>query len=63
MQAMKLSDVKRGEFILRTPDAKKVYSKGDYDSSYKKYRINDTEDISRDVLLRGSATVYVEFTY
>jgi len=63
MQAKKLKDVKRGEFIKRTPDTGKVYTKGEYDRGFKKYRCDDHDDISRDILLNGNTTVYVGFTY
>tara|TARA_R100000951_G_scaffold23673_2_gene19911 strand:- start:2687 stop:2878 length:192 start_codon:yes stop_codon:yes gene_type:complete len=63
MKAIKLKDVKRGEFIKRKPDANKVFTKGEYDREFKKYRCDDQDDISRDSLLGGSTTVYVGFTY
>lgn len=63
MEARKLRDVKRGEFIKRKPNANKVFTKGEYDREFKKYRCNDQDDISRDILLRGSTIVYVGFTY
>ena len=63
MEAKTLRDVKRGEFFMRTPDAKKVFTKGEYDREVKKYRCDDQDDISRDILLNGSATVFVNFTY
>ena len=63
MKAMKLKDVKRGEYIKRKPDTNKVFTKGEYDREFKKYRCDDQDDISRDILLRGNTTVYVGFTY
>lgn len=63
MQAMKLKDVKRGEFIKRKPDANKTFTKGEYDREFKKYRCDDQDDISRDILLGGNTIVYVGFTY
>lgn len=63
MKAIKLKDVKRGDYIKRKPDANKVFTKGEYDREFKKYRCDDQDDISRDILLRGNTTVYVGFTY
>ena len=63
MYAIKLKDVKSGEFIMRKPDAKKVYTKGDYDKTYKKYSCEDWEDISRNLLLKGETIVYTGFEF
>ena len=58
-QILKVRDVKKGELIQLKPDAKKLYVKGDYDRTFKKYRIDDWDDISRDRLVDGSRLVYV----
>lgn len=63
MQAIKLRDVKKGEFLKRKPDANKVYARGDYDQSFKKYRIDDWDDISRDMLVKGDTIVYIDFEF
>ena len=58
-----LRDVPLGEFILRSPLAKKVYTRGVYDKGAKKYACADESDCSRDILLDGDAIVYVDFSY
>ena len=59
----KLSDLKRGEAFKRKADARKVYRKGDYDRSERKYACDDEDDISRTIYLKGDALVYVGFDY
>jgi hypothetical protein len=59
----KLSDLKKGEYIKRKADARKVYRKGDYIRSEKKFSCMDTDDISREILLKGDTMVYVGFDY
>jgi len=58
-----LRDVPPGEFILRSPLASKVYTRGVYDKGAKKYACADESDCSREVLLDGDAIVYVDFSY
>ncbi len=60
---IKLKDVKPGEFIRRKPDSLKTYRRGVYDRSAKKYACDDWDDISREILLKGSTLVYVGFTF
>ena len=59
----KVSDLKKGEYFKRKPDARKVYRKGDYDRAERKYECGDTDDISRAIYLKGDALVYVGFDY
>jgi hypothetical protein len=58
-----LRDVPLGEFILRSPLAKNVYTRGVYDKGAKKYACADESDCSREILLDGDAIVYVDFSY
>ena len=59
----KLSDLKKGEFFTRKADARKVYRKGDYDRTERKFECDDTNDISRAIYLKGDTLVYVGFDY
>ena len=59
----KVSDLKKGEYFKRKPDARKVYRKGDYDRAERKYECGDTDDINRAIYLKGDALVYVGFDY
>jgi len=62
-RATKLKNVKRGEFLKRKIDANKVYVRGEYDRHYKKFRCDDWDDISRDMLIDGEKIVFVDFTF
>ena len=52
-----------GAFILRTPNARTVYIRGDYDTARKKYSCTDAENSTREIFLAGDAVVYVNFSY
>lgn len=58
-----LKDVKPGEFVVRKPGAKTVYTRGDYDRTSKTYALDDYDDFCRQVFLKGSTIVYVGFTF
>lgn len=61
--AVQLKDLKQGEFFIISKNAKKVYSKGSYDRSEKKYECNDFNDISACKYLTGNKTVFINFTF
>ena len=63
IQQIPLKDVRRGEFLRRKLDPKKTYTRGEYDRSYKRYRCDDWDDISRDIMLKGSQLVWVGFDF
>lgn len=58
-----ISSLRPGEYFKRTPSAKKVYRKGDYDRSERTYAGLDTDDIGRSIALKGDTRVYVGFDY
>lgn len=58
-----LRNVALGEFILRSPLASLVYTRGVYDKGARKYACADESDCSREVMLDGDAIVYVDFSY
>ena len=59
----KLKDIKAGEFITRKANTNKVYIKGSYDRTAKKYSLTDTTDHCREIFLSGETVVYIGFTY
>mgnify|MGYP003633124277 FL=1 len=61
--AIALKDTKPGDFIMRKPSAKTVFTRGHYDKSSKTYSIQDNEDWNRELFLKGSTTVYIGFDY
>lgn len=66
---MKLKDLKKGEFFALKPhngeeiDEQKVYIKGDYDRSERKYDCGKFSDISHSRLFKGDKEVYTDFTF
>jgi hypothetical protein len=63
MKSVMLKDVPHGAFVKRKPEAKSVFTRGDYDRSYKRYALDDWFDISRAVYLKGTTIVYIDFDY
>ena len=64
-RAVHLKDVKNGDFIRRTPDARIIYRKtsGSYDRITKKYWLEPWEDAVKDIAVKGDAVVYIDFGY
>lgn len=63
MLSIQLREVPNGTFIRRKPDANKTYRRGAYDRTYRRYRCNDWNDISRSILLDGDTIVWIDFTF
>jgi hypothetical protein len=63
MQAITLRDVKPGEFVRRKPDAKKTYVKEAYDRTTKTFCLQDFDDISRQVYVKGDKLVWIGFDF
>ena len=63
MKPVQLKDLPRGEVFKRKPVGNKVYIRGTYDRTTKKYDCDDWNDISRSMQLRGSTIVYSDFTW
>lgn len=63
MQLIKLSEVKKGDYIKRKLDSKQVWIRDEYERSTKKYMVTDTDDIGRSMLLKGSTLVFIGFEY
>ena len=62
-QQIPLRNVPQGEFVRRKLDSKITYVRAEYDRSFKKYCLDDYEDISRQVMLNGTTLVWVGFEY
>lgn len=67
---VRLKDVKKGDWIKRSLNTHRVYTKSDYvrgkdylGRTINKYACDDVEDISREIFLKGDAIVWVGFTY
>lgn len=58
-----LREVKQGEYIKRTNEAKKVYIKAHYNRANKTFTCTDAEDVGRDIFIKADKMVVVEFDY
>ena len=58
-----LKEVKKGEFIKRKAEHSKVYTKGEYDRSFKAYWLHDWSDISRAILVKPNKLVFCNFEF
>lgn len=63
LRAVRLDELALDTFFKRKPDANKVYARGEYDRTDKRYSCSDVDDISRYVYLKGSTIVYIGFEY
>jgi hypothetical protein len=63
IRAVKIENVKQGEYLKRKPHANKVYTRSVYDRFAKRYACDDTDDCSREVFLKKGTIVYIGFTY
>lgn len=63
MQQVALRNVKPNDYVMRKPDSKAVYIKGDYDRATKTYELRDVEDINRCIYIKADKLVFVGFTY
>ncbi len=58
-----VKDLAQGMYFKRKENSAKVYSRGPYDRSYKTYGCGDESDISREINLKGSTLVFIDFEY
>ena len=63
MQAIKLRDVKPGDYVKRKADAKAVYIKGDYCRTDKRYALQSWDDHCREVRLKADTVVFIGFEF
>ena len=58
-----LTSLPNGTFFKLKPDANRVYIRGEYDRSTKKYECGAFDDVSYSRLFDGKRQVYVGFTF
>ena len=71
MKSIKLKDVKLGDFVRRKPESLATYTRGGYvrelnwttGKPYNQYALHDESDICREIYLKGSTIVYIDFDY
>lgn len=59
----KLESLKRGEYFLRKPSSKRVYVRGTYEKSSKRYECFAADDMNQFIYIKGSTLVHTEFEY
>lgn len=62
-QVAAVEKLPRGEYVKRKPDAKKVYIVGEYDKEFGRFRLDDADDISRDIMVKPGTLLVFGFTY
>ena len=55
--------VKLGEYVRRSPDAKKTYRRGAWDASSKRYSLIDCDDTNRELFVKRLTLLFTGFTY
>ena len=63
LKAVKLQNLKHGEFFIISNKSKSVMMKSSYDRSSKKYECSNFDDISDYKYYNGNKTVYIGFTF
>lgn len=63
MEAIKLKEVKQGDYFKRTPDAKAVYVRDYYERSTKRYSCYKFDDVNAESFINGEKLVYVGFDF
>lgn len=58
-----IESLKPGEFFKRKSDSKKVYQRGSFCRSSKKYAGEDWDDISREIYIKKGTKVFTEFEF
>ena len=63
MQSINVESIKQGEYVKRSETAAKVYIRGAYDQSSKRYSLTDSDDISREIFVKKGTLLLIGFTY
>ena len=63
MNALPIHKVRKGELVKRKASAKKVYVRGEYDRTSRRYSLVDFEDHCREIFVARTATVITGFTF
>lgn len=58
-----IKDLHKGDFFRLKPDAKRVYVRGEYDRSEKRYECIAFDDIGYSRMFDGKRQVYAGFTF
>ena len=56
-------NIKNGDLIKKTPDAKTVYIKGHYNRNEKDFSCSSYYDTNKEIFIKGNKNVYTGFTF
>lgn len=62
-RAVEVEKLKKGTFVKRQPTSSKVYKLAGYDAGSRTYRLDDTDDISRDIGVKRGTKLWIGFDY
>lgn len=57
----KVEDIKKGTLVKRTPTAKKLYIRGEYNKFDKKYELQSYDDISAYVNVKKGTKLFIDW--
>ena len=60
---MKVENIKRGEFVRRKPDSKRVFVRGPYCRTSRRYALEAWDDISAVVYVRRGTDLVTGFEF
>ena len=63
MRQVQMRDIKKGEFIRRKPESKDTYIKGEYDRSNKIYSCTSFWNINKEIFIKPTTKVWIDFTF
>lgn len=67
MIATTIAKLKKGDFFtlkpIEEPSESRVYIRGDYERSEKKYSCTKFSDVNHETFKKGSTVVYTNFTF
>ena len=62
-QTATVETLPKGEYVKRKADATKVYIRGEYDRSTKRYALKDTDDGNHEIYVKRGTELFYGFTY
>ena len=63
MEVKTIKELKKGEFFKRKEDSKRVYIRGDYIRSERRYECQAFDDINQFITLKPDTKVFIGFTF
>ena len=63
MRLAPVQNIKQGEFVKRTPEAKRVYIRREYDPTFKVYCLQAFDDISFYIYVKRGVALAYDFEF